>query len=166
MVKINIELSPNRQQFAILFFVRVPPVMRLARPLFKMVYRRNRPLKPNTTQVALVSRDLADSAQLVNANRCVSAADRKRNRRLNAVQFTDGFLHRFWYEKARVQFLVQLLDAKRDVNNVANHSVFASLAGTDISDQRLARMQSDSNPCRRDFARVGRALDFGDLVLG
>ena len=41
------------------------------------------------------SHALAVSAQLVNANRRVSAADRKRNRRFNAVQFTGCFLHRF-----------------------------------------------------------------------
>jgi hypothetical protein len=46
MVKINVDLSPNRQQFAILFFVRVPPVMRLARPFFKMVYDGSSQTRP------------------------------------------------------------------------------------------------------------------------
>jgi hypothetical protein len=33
--------------------LRVPPVMRLARRSFKMVYRSDRRLKPNTTQPSL-----------------------------------------------------------------------------------------------------------------
>ena len=41
------------------------------------------------------SRGFAVSAQLVNANRRVSAADRNRNRGFDAVEFTDCFLHRF-----------------------------------------------------------------------
>jgi hypothetical protein len=36
ILKINLELSPNRQQFANLFSVRVLAVARLARHLFKM----------------------------------------------------------------------------------------------------------------------------------
>jgi hypothetical protein len=38
-VKINLELSPDRQQFANLFSVRVLAVMRLAHHFFKMIFR-------------------------------------------------------------------------------------------------------------------------------
>jgi hypothetical protein len=37
ILKINLELSPDRQQFANLFFARVLAVMRLARRFFKML---------------------------------------------------------------------------------------------------------------------------------
>jgi hypothetical protein len=51
-VKINVELSLDRHQFANLFFVRVLPVMRLTRPLFRMVSRHNQRLRRKPSRVA------------------------------------------------------------------------------------------------------------------
>ena len=68
----------------------------------------------------------------------------------HALRLDAGLMpHRLRYEQRRAEFLVQRLDAERDVHDVADDRVLLALGRPDVADDGRAGVQRDADLRRR-----------------